>query len=71
MKFYLATMTHNRYTPAYNHGLIELDDAGIIQSEPNVGVPIEDMGMYILRQKPFPTDQKQLDKLFFKLLKSY
>ena len=66
-KKYLASTTINRYTPAINHGIVDVNDSGFIVGGVNDGVPIEDFGAFILRDRPFPDNQQELDQLFLDL----
>ena len=60
MNKYLATMEHNRAKPI-NHGLVEINDIGFVNNE----TPIEDFGMWMTSDSPFPpTDSSELFEKF-------
>lgn len=67
---YLATTTSQRYTPAINHGAVNITDDGFIVGGINDGVPIEGLGEFIVRDEPFPDDSDELDMLFFDMRES-
>jgi hypothetical protein len=68
-KRYLATMGHNSTHPI-NHGLVSVTDAGWIDKGDGDPTPVEDFGMYILREEPFPpTGSDELFQIFLDLLK--
>lgn len=64
MERYLATMGHNQTDPI-NHGLVSVTDDGYIGD-----TPVEDFGMYILREEPFPpTGSDELFQIFMDLIR--
>lgn len=65
VKRYLATMNVNKYSPALNHGIVEINDKGFLKD----GTPVEDYGGFIIQDNPFPANQKELDQMFFDLIK--
>lgn len=71
VKRYLATMGHNT-TRAVNRGLVDLTDDGYILDADGTLTPVEDFGMYQLRDAPPfpPTDSDELFDSFMALLKA-
>lgn len=67
MKQYMATMSHGS-TIAINWGLVEIDDKGFVNDGVNVDMPIEDYGMFMVRDKPFRNDPRWIFRMFLKLI---
>jgi len=63
MKRYLLTMDHNKTTPI-NHGLVDISNDGLVNGE----TPVEDFGMYIISDQPFPDCKQSQFDMFIKLL---
>lgn len=62
---YLATMDlYGRGEPT-NHGQVTIDERGFLPD----GTPVEDYGMYILRDRPLPNNPEKLTRMFLWLLR--
>jgi hypothetical protein len=62
---YLAVMDlHGRSDPI-NLGAVSVDEYGFVNGE----TPIEDYGMFMLRDKPFPDNKEKLTRMFLRLLR--
>ena len=58
MKKYLLTCPHD-HGDCINHGLVNIDENNYVD-----GTPIEDFGMFIYRDEPFPEDQAGMWEIF-------
>ena len=63
--FYLITLAHNSSTPI-NHGLVAIDDRGFIDGE----TPVEDFGMFYMREEPFPENERDIVNIFIDLMEN-
>ena len=64
MKRYIATMEHHGRTDPINHGLVDITDDGFLPC----GTPIEDFGMFMVRDKPFTQNIEKLKRFFIRLI---
>jgi hypothetical protein len=61
------TMWHTSVTPR-NHGLVSISADGWVNKGTPDETPVEDFGMYIIQETPFPDNEKDCFNLFMALI---